>query len=115
MLHGTRQLTNHPATNHLTNRPAANQSTNQLPNRPAGRCFTDHGQRFNYEACLFDRATQSEPHNPANKVNLGSWLGFEEGNAVLVFANGDPCSGVGGMGPGRGSSGVGSMGGSTPI
>ena len=31
-----------------------------------------------YEACFFDKAIQTEPSSPKNKVSLGSWKGFNQ-------------------------------------
>ncbi len=40
----------------------------------AGRCVSDAGQRWTYEACFFERAAQKEPHNPSNPgATLGTW------------------------------------------
>ncbi len=59
----------------------------------AGRCLSDTGARWTYEACFFDKATQNEPHNPSNRVSLGTWSHWSSNYTQAVFANGDACSG----------------------
>ncbi|KAF5828843.1 glucosidase II beta subunit-like-domain-containing protein [Dunaliella salina] len=59
----------------------------------AGRCIKDEGKRWIYEACFFDKAVQSEPHAPKNRVSLGSWHGFNSDYTQAYFTDGDPCPG----------------------
>lgn len=56
----------------------------------------DRGSRWQFEACFFDKAFQSEPNSDQNRVNLGAWRGFIEDYTLAVFDGGDPCANVGG-------------------
>ncbi|GAX85894.1 hypothetical protein CEUSTIGMA_g13310.t1 [Chlamydomonas eustigma] len=58
----------------------------------AGRCFVDNGNRWAFEVCFFDKASQMEANSHNNKVNLGTWRGFSEGYTTALFDGGDACA-----------------------
>lgn len=52
------------------------------------RCFEAKVDKYSYEVCPFDKASQKEGHS---STSLGSWSGLEENFTKMCFTNGQAC------------------------